>query len=132
VLVCHEQKKQECSHLVSKEKKIMPILMVAQSAIKNLNNICERSDLSDQPLDFTMSKFKPTSPMRHPFYQQFFGSASDIAAERNECEEQGKLIGHRHYIASRILSADTLLGQLRATTFGCLQKNILLNLIIFC
>jgi hypothetical protein len=62
----------------------MPILMVAQSAIKNLNNI------SDQPLDFTMSKFKPSSPMRHPFYQQFFGNNSDIPAERNECEEQGK------------------------------------------
>lgn len=70
----------------------MPILMVAQSAIKNLNNICERSDKSvDQPLDFTMSRFKPTSPMRHPLYQQFFGNNSDIASDRNEYEEQGKL-----------------------------------------
>lgn len=65
--------------------------MVAQSAIKNLNNICESSDISEQPLDFTMSKFKPTSPMRHPLYQQYFGNNSDIPSDRSECDEQGKL-----------------------------------------
>lgn len=66
----------------------MPILMVAQSAVKNLNNICESSD---QPLDYTMSKFKPSSPMKHPLYQQFFGNNSDIPSDRSECDEQGKL-----------------------------------------
>ena len=69
----------------------MPILMVAQSAIKNLNNICESSELSEQqPLDFTMSKFKPSSPMRHPLYQQFFGNNnSDMPSDHNNVEEQG-------------------------------------------
>ncbi|KAG5674989.1 hypothetical protein PVAND_004930 [Polypedilum vanderplanki] len=85
----------------------MPILMVAQSAIKNLNNICERSDItSDQPLDFTMSKFKPSSPMRHPFYQQFFGNnnSNDIAAtDRNEYEEQGRTLSDNEMLAWRQL-----------------------------
>jgi hypothetical protein len=69
--------------------------MVAQSAIKNLNNICESSE---QPLDFTMSKFKPSSPMRHPLYHQFFGSASnDMLSDHNEHEEQGKTSNWTYY-----------------------------------
>lgn len=78
---------------------IMPSLMVVQSAIKNLNNFCEEgSSNSEKPLDFTMSKFKSSSPMRHPLYQQFFGSNNnnnnnDLSVERNETsEEQGKAL----------------------------------------
>lgn len=68
------------------------LLMVAQSAIKNLNNICDSSKLSDQPLDLKMSKYKPSSsPMRHPLYQLYFGNNSaDIKIERNDYDEQGE------------------------------------------
>ncbi|XP_070492629.1 protein nubbin-like isoform X2 [Chironomus tepperi] len=81
----------------------MPILMVAQSAIKNLNNICESSDISEQPLDFTMSKFKPSSPMKHPLYQQYFGNNSDIPSDRSECDEQGKGLSDNEMMAWRQL-----------------------------
>lgn len=65
----------------------MPSLMVVQSAIRNVNNLCD--DGSEKPLDFTMSKFKASSPMRHPLYQQFFGS-NNFNDDRNE--EQGKVL----------------------------------------
>lgn len=60
----------------------MPSLMVVQSAIRNLNNFCDEG--SEKPLDFTMSKYKASSPMRHPLYQQFFGN------NEQRHEEQGK------------------------------------------
>ena len=41
----------------------------------------------EKPLDFTMSKFKASSPMRHPLYQQFFGN-NNIIDEQHE--EQGE------------------------------------------
>lgn len=84
----------------------MPSLMVAQSTIKNLNNLCEEGSGSEKPLDFTMSKFKGSSPMRHPLYQQFFGSNNnnnnnnnnDMSVERNEmAEEQGKKFEFEHH-----------------------------------
>jgi len=70
----------------------MPILMVAHNTINNLN--FSDSDLSEereQPLDFTMSKFKSSSPMKHPLYHQYFGTASDTSSNRDERkEEHGK------------------------------------------
>lgn len=81
----------------------MPSLMVVQSAIKNLNNFCVEDVRSEKPLDFTMSKFKASSPMRHPLYQQFFGNnnsnnfnnnnnVNDMSIDRNNehLEEHGK------------------------------------------
>jgi hypothetical protein len=62
----------------------MPSLMVQSATIRNLNNLCDEG--SEKPLDFTMSKYKASSPMRHPLYQQFFGNNE----ERNE--EQGKVL----------------------------------------
>jgi hypothetical protein len=61
----------------------MPILMVAHNTINNLNF----SD-SDLPLDFTMSKFKSSTPMKHPLYYQYFGNNSDTSSNRDDKEEQ--------------------------------------------
>lgn len=57
-------------------KKIM--LMVAQNIINSL--IFSDSDPSE-PLDFTMSKFKSSSPTKHPLYHQFYGSSGDVKLE---------------------------------------------------
>lgn len=67
----------------------MPILMVAQQQFNNLN--FSDSDLSEdrEPLDFTMSKFKSSSPEKHPLYYQYFGSNSDTPSGR-DAKEQGK------------------------------------------
>lgn len=68
----------------------MPSLM--QSAIRDLNNFLDVKGISEKPLDFTMSKFRPSSPMRHPLYQQFFGNnnnnVNDMSLERNEHQHQ--------------------------------------------
>lgn len=64
----------------------MPILMVAHNTIKNLS--FSDSDLSEEPLDFTMSKFKSSTPMKHPLYYQYFGSNSDTSSNRDDKEEQ--------------------------------------------
>lgn len=81
----------------------MPIasLMVAHNAISNLNY--SESDFAEdpRPLDFTMSKFKSTSPAKHPLYDQFFGNHqnhpslklnSDSSTNRDIKEEQGEFI----------------------------------------
>jgi hypothetical protein len=68
------------------EQTIMPILMVAHNTINNLN--FSDSDLSEKPLDFTMSKFKSSTPMKHPLYYQFFGSNNDTSSNHDEREEQ--------------------------------------------
>lgn len=61
--------------------------MVAQQQFNNLN--FSDSDLSEpQPLDFTMSKFKSSTPAKHPLYHQFFGSS--IGDNRDVVEEQGE------------------------------------------
>lgn len=62
----------------------MPILMVAQQQFNNLN--FSDSDLSEdrEPIDFTMSKFKSSTPVRHPLYHQFFGSHSDMTLVKEE------------------------------------------------
>lgn len=65
--------------------------MVAHNTINNLN--FSDSDLSEehhQPLDFTMSKFKSSTPTKHPLYHQFYGSNSDTSSNRDENEDQGK------------------------------------------
>lgn len=72
----------------------MPSLM--QSAIRDLNNFIDVKGSSEIPLDFTMSKFRPTSPVRHPLYQQFFGNnnnhnVNDMSLERNEHQQQQQL-----------------------------------------
>lgn len=68
----------------------MPILMVAHSTINNLN--FSDSDLSEEPkpLDFTMSKFKSSSPNKHPLYHHYYGSNSDTSPNRDEKDEQGE------------------------------------------
>lgn len=66
----------------------MPSLMIVQSAIRDFNNFL---DVSEKPLDFTMSKYRASSPMRHPLYQQFFGNnnVNDMSMEqRNEHQQQ--------------------------------------------
>jgi hypothetical protein len=67
----------------------MPILMVAHSSISNLNFSESEHCEEPQPLDFTMSKFKSSSPTKHPLYRQFFGSNSGTSPNRDE-EQQGK------------------------------------------
>lgn len=69
----------------------MPILMVAHKTINNLN--FSDSDLSEElePLDFTMSKFKSSTPTKHPLYRQYYGSNSDTPPNRDLKEEQGKV-----------------------------------------
>lgn len=69
----------------------MPILMVAQQQFNSLN--FSDSDLSE-PLDFTMSKFKSSSPAKHPLYHQFFGSHNnnDTSPVREVKEEQGEIV----------------------------------------
>lgn len=72
-------------------KTIMPILMVAHNTINSLN--FSDSDLSEeiqQPLDFTMSKFKSSSPTKHPLYHQFYGSNSDTSTNHEENDDRGK------------------------------------------
>lgn len=66
--------------------------MVAQNTINNLS--FSESDLSEelQPLDFTMSKFKSSTPTKHPMYRQYFGSNSDTPSDRDIKEEQGKVL----------------------------------------
>lgn len=69
----------------------MPILMVAHNSINSLNFLA--SDLSEErePLDFSMSKFKSSSPTKHPMYiqqQQFYGSNSDMSSNRDEKDEE--------------------------------------------
>lgn len=69
----------------------MPTLMVAHNSINALN--FSDSDLLEErePLDFTMSKFKSSSPTKHPFYLQHYGSNSDTSSNRDERdEEQGE------------------------------------------
>lgn len=66
----------------------MPILMVAHNTINNLSY--SDSDLSEEPLDFTMSKFKSSTPMKHPLYYQYFGSNNESSPNRDIKEEQGK------------------------------------------
>ena len=81
----------------------MPSLMIVQGTIRDSNNFLDVKG-SEKAIDFTMSKFKASSPMRHPLYQQFFGNnnnVNDMSLERNEhqhqqhhqlqSEEQGKL-----------------------------------------
>lgn len=71
----------------------MPILMVAHKTINNYS-FSDVSDLSRElaePLDFTMSKFKSSSPTKHPLYYQFYGSNSDTPTNRDVIEEQGKV-----------------------------------------
>lgn len=65
--------------------------MVAHSTINNLS--FSDSDLLKElePLDFTMSKFKSSTPTKHPLYRQYFGSNSDTPTNRDIKEEQGKL-----------------------------------------
>lgn len=67
----------------------MPTLMVAHNTINNLS-----FDLSEElePLDFTMSKFKSSSPTKHPLYLQYYGSNSDTSSNRDDKEEQGKAL----------------------------------------
>lgn len=82
----------------------MPSLMIVQGTIRDSNNFLDVKG-SEKALD--MSKFKASSPMRHPLYQQFFGNnnnnnnnVNDMSLERNEHqqhhhqllqpEEQGK------------------------------------------
>lgn len=64
----------------------MPILMVAHNTI-NSNLSFSDSDLSEEPLDFTMSKFKSSTPMKHPLYYQTFGRES---SPNRDDKEQGK------------------------------------------
>lgn len=71
----------------------MPILMVAHKTINN-HSFSDLSDLSGElvePLDFTMSKFKSSSPTKHPLYYQFYGSRSETPSNRDAIEEQGKV-----------------------------------------
>lgn len=65
----------------------MPTLMVAHNTINNL-----KFDLSEElePLDFTMSKFKSSSPTKHPLYLQYYGNNSDTSSNRDDKEEQGE------------------------------------------
>lgn len=67
----------------------MPILMVAHNTINNLS--FSDSDLKEEPLDFTMSKFKSSTPMKHPLYYQYFGSNNDTSPNHDNNEEQGKV-----------------------------------------
>lgn len=70
----------------------MPILMVAHNTINN-NLSFSDSDLSEEPLDFTMSKFKSSTPMKHPLYYQAFGSNNSPSPNRDDHKEQGKVAG---------------------------------------
>lgn len=98
----------------------MPILMVAHSTISNVNfsdsEICEES----QPLDFTMSKFKSSSPTKHPLYRQFFGSNSGASPEHDHEEQQGEC----HLEPSkRVLDGISLsLGRRRGRWTVCFAK----------
>lgn len=65
------------------------IIMVAHNTINNLS--FSDSDLSEEPLDFTMSKFKSSTPMKHPLYYQVFGSNSGSSLKRDD-KEQGKAL----------------------------------------
>lgn len=74
----------------------MPILMVAHNTINN-NLSFSDSDLLEEPLDFTMSKFKSSTPMKHPLYYQTecnyqtFGSNHNSPPTRDDNKEQGKV-----------------------------------------
>lgn len=74
----------------------MPTLMVAQNSIKSLN-LSGSGCLYEErePLDFTMSKFKSSSPTKHPLYlqQQLYGS--DTSSNRDDKDdEQGEQCRH--------------------------------------
>lgn len=86
----------------------MPILMVAQQQFNNINY----SD--SQPLDFTMSKFKSSSPAKHPLYHQFFGSGIGDTSQ----EEQGELSDRE--IIYNTFSIDT-----RRPTAVCLRDSLI-------
>jgi hypothetical protein len=85
------------------QRTIMPILMVAHNTINN-NLSFSDSDLSEEPLDFTMSKFKSSTPMKHPLYYQFAGESSPNRDDR----EQGKVAG---MTKTRIIYSRTPFGE---------------------
>jgi hypothetical protein len=66
----------------------MPILMVKQQQQFSNLNFLESSE-TERPIDFTMSKFKSSSPSKHPhpLYHQFFGNNSN---SDRQSDEQGK------------------------------------------
>lgn len=67
--------------------------MVAHKTIKNysFSNVSDLSKELSEPLDFTMSKFKSSSPTKHPLYYQFYGNNSDTPPNHDATEEQGKV-----------------------------------------
>lgn len=67
------------------------MLMVAYNAISSLNFSESEKSEELQPLDFTMSKFKSSSPSKHPLYYQFYGSNSAMSPNRDiKQENQGR------------------------------------------
>lgn len=65
--------------------------MVAQNTINDLRFAVSDLSRDFEPLDFTMSKFKSSTPTKHPLYRQYFGSNSDALTNHDVKEEQGKL-----------------------------------------
>jgi hypothetical protein len=64
----------------------MPLLFAQRSSHDAALDHC--SGIDQQPLDFTMSKFKTTS--RNSFYRQFYGTAADNSPPYDNKDEQGE------------------------------------------
>jgi hypothetical protein len=77
----------------------MPLLFAPWSASHDVALIDQQRCRRDQqPLDFTMSKFK-TSSRSNSFYRQFYGTAADKSPLYENKDEQGEFkISLFHFI----------------------------------
>lgn len=70
---------------------IMPLLVTQRNShsgvVLDHHHHSTTKIISEQPLDFTMSKFKTTQ--RHPLYRQFYGAEESPPYDKQE--EQGEI-----------------------------------------
>lgn len=66
----------------------MPLLVAQRNSTHVVASLDHSKTITEQPLDFTMSKYKTSS--RHPLYRQFYRAEDSPPYDKHE--EQGKYI----------------------------------------
>lgn len=66
----------------------MPLLVAQRNSTHVVASLDHSKTIIEQPLDFTMSKYKTTT--RHPLYRQFYSAEDSPPYDKHE--EQGKYI----------------------------------------
>ncbi|CAO1325358.1 unnamed protein product [Diamesa serratosioi] len=83
----------------------MHLMVAHRSSYESID--CNKYKIIEQPLDFTMSKFKTSPSPRHPLYDQYFGNKVDNSSVCDKPEEPG-----RSWLANEMAWRQTLPLQL--------------------